>query len=224
VGLVGIISVTYLRASLGMEEYGYFESRLFPPITILEGGLPKHPIRIFGKDSLLAILSEIAIPAKAISPLAEAIANFSKLKKAKYLICLGGLSEPMRLSLEKLNVYGVASSGDALNVLKQHNEKVREGGYMVGPYALIMRECAELGVTAMALLVECFPNYPDPEAAAEVLKVFSRITGISVDVSSLIEKGEDIRMKARDLMRRTSLELAKMKKRHEYEVPPTLYV
>jgi predicted ATP-grasp superfamily ATP-dependent carboligase len=47
----------------------------------------------------------------------------------------------------------------------------------------------------------------------------AKITGTRVDVSALLEKGEEIRLRARDVMKRTQRELAKMKKNQEYDIP-----
>ena len=100
--------------------------------------------------------------------------------------------------------------------------EILKGGYMVGPYALIMRYCAERNVPAVALLAEAFYKYPDPEAAAATIREFSKISGLKMDLSKLIEKGEEIRLKARDVMKRTERELSRMKKTQEYDLP--LYV
>ena len=55
--------------------------------------------------------------------------------------------------------------------------------------------------------------------------VVSRVTemlNLEVDVSELLKKGEEIRLRARDVMRRTQQELNRMKKSQEYDLP--LYV
>jgi uncharacterized protein len=85
-----------------------------------------------------------------------------------------------------------------------------------------MRYCAERNIPAIALLAQSFYNYPDPEAAAAAIREFSKISGVSIDVSKLIEGGEEIRLKARDTMKRTTEELNRMKKTQEYDLP--LYV
>ncbi len=54
------------------------------------------------------------------------------------------------------------------------------------------------------------------------IKKFAEITDHKIDVSDLLEKGEEIRLRARDIMRRTQSELTKMKKSQEYDLP--LYV
>jgi len=75
----------------------------------------------------------------------------------------------------------------------------------------------------MAILAQSYPNYPDPGAAASVINVVNKIIGLNVNVSDLLDKAEEIKIKLRDLMRRTSLEMQKAQKGREYELPP-LYV
>jgi predicted ATP-grasp superfamily ATP-dependent carboligase len=51
------------------------------------------------------------------------------------------------------------------------------------------------------------------------LKSLEKLTGIRVDTAKLLEKGEEIRLKARDVMKRTQEEMSKMKKSQEYDIP-----
>jgi predicted ATP-grasp superfamily ATP-dependent carboligase len=95
-------------------------------------------------------------------------------------------------------------------------------GYIVGPQALGMRYSSNKKLSVIALLAQSFYNYPDPEAAAMVLKELAKIFKIKVDISKLLEKGEEIRLKARDIMKRTQQEMNRMKKSQEYDLP--LYV
>jgi uncharacterized protein len=83
----------------------------------------------------------------------------------------------------------------------------------------MLQRAANTGTLALALLAQCFYNYPDPEAAAEVLKELAKITGVKVNVSKLLEKGEEIRLKSRDVMKRTQEEMSKMKKGQELDTP-----
>jgi len=45
-----------------------------------------------------------------------------------------------------------------------------------------------------------------------------------VEVSELIERGEEIRLRARDMMKRTQEELMKMKSDRELDIPPPIYI
>ena len=223
-GLVGTISAKYLVEKLDFRQAGYLDSSLFVPIIRVHNGVPIHPSRIYvsNKHKLVVLISEQIIPQFFTHRLAKAVVNWTQKKKIASIISLSGIPVPNRQDIEKPSVFGAASLPETLNVLKEHGINVLESGIMVGPYALILRYCAEHGLPAIVLTAQCFFAYPDPEAAAAILAKLSEILGIEVDVEELLRKGEEIRLRARDVMRRTQRELARMRKAQEYDIP--LYV
>ncbi|MFQ6068686.1 MAG: proteasome assembly chaperone family protein [Candidatus Bathyarchaeia archaeon] len=222
VGLVGVLASSHVISELGLVEMAYVDSDLLPPIVVLHKGLPHAPMRIFGNASLLVVISETAIPASGVQRLMRSFVEWGKSKNVKMIIPIGGIPVQNRQDIEEPKVFGAASNVDMLNLLEQKGINVLKEGYMVGPQALIMRYSAERSIPAIALLAQSFYNYPDPEASAATLKQLANITGIKVDVSKLFEKGEEIRLRARDVMKRTQRELTKMNKGQEYDLP--LYV
>lgn len=223
VGLVGVIAASHLIEELkDFEEVAFMDSKLLPPIIVLHEGLPHSPIRIFGNNEVLLAVSETAISADIIYPVINALIEWGKSKNVKMMISLSGIPIQDRQDVQELKVFAAASSPDMLKMVQEKGIEILKEGYMVGPQALMLQRCATMGLPAIALLAQCFLNYPDPEAAAEVLKGLASVTGIKVDVSKLLEKGEEIRLRARDVMRRTQQEMTKMKKTQEYDIP--LYV
>ncbi|MGB9778380.1 MAG: proteasome assembly chaperone family protein [Candidatus Bathyarchaeales archaeon] len=223
VGLVGVIAASHLISELeGIEEVAYMDSKLLPPLIVLHEGLPHSPIRIFGNRNILLAVSETAIPADVIYPIMDTLIDWGKSKNVKMMISLSGIPIQDRQDLKELKVFAAASSPEMLKMLQEKEIEILQEGYMVGPQAIMLQRCATMGLPAITLLAQCFLNYPDPEAAAEVLKGLASITGIKVDVSKLLEKGEEIRLRARDVMRRTQQEMSKMKKTQEYDIP--LYI
>ena len=223
VGLVGVIAASHLISELeNIEEVAYMDSKLLPPLIVLHEGLPHSPIRIFGNHNILLAVSETAIPADVIYPIMDALIDWGRSKKVKMMISLSGIPIQDRQDLKELKVFAAASSQEMLKMLQEKEIEILQEGYMVGPQAIMLQRCATMGLPAITLLAQCFLNYPDPEAAAEVLKGLASITGIKVDVSKLLEKGEEIRLRARDVMRRTQQEMSKMKKTQEYDIP--LYI
>jgi len=81
VGLVGVIATSHLISSLKMEEKVHVESTLLPPIMVFHKGLPSTPMRIYGTGDLATVISEIAIPTKAVYPLANAIVDCRDLRR-----------------------------------------------------------------------------------------------------------------------------------------------
>ncbi len=220
VGLVGLIAASHFASKMHMEDVGFLESDLLPPIVVLYDGMPKPPVRILNSDGLVAIISEIAIPAAAIPKVSRTMVKWASKKKAKLIVTLGGIAVEERYKLEKPTVYAMASSREVVEELKSKGMEILNRGYLVGPHALIMRWAPLHGLVTIGLLAQSFFNYPDPEAAASVLEVLGKLIGLEVDVTELKEKGEEIRLATRDLMRRTEGELTRMRKSQEYDIPP----
>jgi uncharacterized protein len=222
VGLVGLIATSYLITELKLEEIAYMDSDLLPPVVVLHKGLPHAPLRIYGNQNLIAVISELAVPAPAIYTVMREIVDWGQAKKVKRIVSMGGIPVENRQAITEPQVFGAASNQELLDTLTKKGLSVMNEGYIVGPQALSMRYSISKKVPAIAILAQSFYNYPDPEAAAIALKEFSRIFEVKVDVSKLREKGEEIRLKARDIMKRTQQEMNRMKKSQEYDLP--LYV
>ena len=222
VGLVGLIATSYIISELDLEEIAYVDSDLLPPVVVLHEGLPHAPLRIYGNSNLIAAISEMAVPAAALHPVMRTLIEWGGSKGAKMTISIGGIPVENRQNIKEPEVFGAASSKDLIDMLRGKGLKILKEGFMVGPQALTMRYCAERKLSAVALLAQSFYNYPDPEAAAMAIKTLAKITDLKIDVSKLLEKGEEIRLRARDIMKRTQHELTRMKKSQEYDLP--LYV
>ena len=61
--------------------------------------------------------------------------------------------------------------------------------------------------------------YPDPGAAASVIGSLDKFLQLGIDVGELMEKEEEIKLKARDLMRQTALSASEMQKSAEQDMP-----
>jgi len=219
VGLVGVIAVAHIISKMNLREVAYIETDLLPPVVILENGLPKSPIRIFEGGGVAVLSSEIAIPLDAIYLLMRNVVDWALKKKAEKIFILSGLPVPNRHELEEIRIFGAASNDAMLKVLKDNEIEIIERGFLVGPQALILKYCVERSIPAIALLAETFYNYPDPEASSAVIKALNRIMNMNIDVSELVERGEEVRLAMRDMMRRTQAELTRMKKSQEYDIP-----
>ena len=222
VGLVGLIATSYLISELNLEEIAYMDSDLLPPVVVLHNGLPHAPLRIYGNQKLIAVISELAVPAPAIYNIMRKIIDWAEEKKVKRIISMGGIPLENRQTVKEPKVFGAASNQKLLEILNKKGVNTMKEGYIVGAQALSMRYSISKNISAIAILSQSFYNYPDPQAAAITLKELSKISEIELDVTKLLEKGEEIRLKARDIMKRTQQEMNKMQKSQEYDLP--LYV
>ena len=219
VGLVGALSTAHIIQHLDMDEIGYIDSDILPPVIVLHKGEVKNPLRLYAKDKLIVILSEIPIPPELIRPVARSIIEWAKKKNASLIVSLAGIATPDRLEIDEPKVFVVSSSGIAKDIAAKLNLETLEEGFIVGPYALILKEGLLNSLSNLVLLAQCFQQYPDPGAAAAVLKIFSKALGLQINVDQLIQEAEEIRIKTRELMRRTQNVMRQMQKTAEYEVP-----
>ena len=219
VGLVGLLAASHMITSLRLEEVGAIESDFLPPMIVLHDGIPKSPIRIFAGNSLAVIISETAIPVPLIRPLANGLVEWALDKSASLVLSLGGMAVANRQDIDAPKVFAALSEKGLESKLNGAAE-VLEEGYIVGAYGLILRRCMETSLPAIALLTQSYYNYPDPEAAAAAVFAVNKILQLNIDVSNLLKRGEEIRLRSKDMMHRTQEEMLKMNKSHEYDLPP----
>jgi len=219
VGLVGVIASTLLAGSQEMKNIGYIKSDLLPPMIILHKGRIFDPVRIYSKDKLLLITSEMPLPTEIVRPLARSIVKWAKEKDPLIILMLGGINVPNRTDIEKPECYSVETNEQARRILEKAKIENLSEGIMVGPYPMILRGALKEKLPAAAILAQAYGRYPDPGAAASVLETLSKLLDIKVNVNELLEKAEEIRVKMRDLMRRTDQTMRKMGKEQELELP-----
>jgi len=219
VGLVGLLAASHIISSLKLREVGAIESDLLPPMIVLHAGLPKAPMRIFAGDGLVVVISETVIPGSLIRSLANTLVEWAAQKGIRLMVSLGGMAVSNRQDIDAPRVFAALSTKSAEAQLNGAAE-VLEEGYIVGAYGLLLRKCAEASIPAITLLTQSHYNYPDPEAAAAALTAVNKILGLKVDASELVKRGEEIRLRSKDMMHRTHEEMNRMDKGHEYDLPP----
>lgn len=219
VGLVGLLAASQIITSLNLEEVGAIDSDLLPPMIVLHGGVPKSPIRIFAGPSVVVIISETVIPRNLLRPLAHGLVEWARGKNAELMLSLGGMAVANRQDIDVPKVFAALSEKSLESRLNGAAE-VLEEGYIIGAYGLILRRCAQYSLSAITLLTQTYYNHPDPEAAAAALVVVNKILKLNVDASDLLKRGEEIRLRSRDMMHRTQEEMLNMNKSHEYDLPP----
>jgi uncharacterized protein len=223
VGLVGLITVNHLITGLSADEVGYVESSTFPPVVVVHEGEPKFPMRFFHKEGVVYLTSEIPIPASSIPLLARGLVEWVKGKGSPLILSVSGVAVPNRLEIETPEVYGVASTPNAKRILIDAGVKPLEEGFMVGPHSQILMEAVQRKIDNLVLVAQSHYQYPDPGAAASAVSALNRILGLNVDVKTLLEQAEEIRLKMREVMHRTYRQMERMQKAQEQELPP-MYV
>jgi len=219
VGLVGTIAASHIIEALKLEEVGSVTSEYLPPVIVVHKRQPKTPVRIYGKEGITCIISEVPFPSSMMYPMSKAITDWLESKGAQLIMLLGGIAHPDRLEIKKPGIYGVASNANAEKILEENKIRFLEEGFISGINALILYGCAEKNIPSLYLLAEAHYGYPDPGAAASIVEAVSKIAKIEIETEALLEKEEEIRIAARDLMRSTEEAMRAAKKAQEQEMP-----
>jgi len=218
-GLTGMIAVSHVVHSLNLSEIGHIESDILPPVIVIHEGSPKVPIRLFGDAQLVVLTSETPINTMAIGPLSRSLINWAVAKKVEVLISVSGIAVQNRVEIDTPQVFGVSTTKQGREMLKEAEIPLLEEGFMVGPHAMILRESLSKGLTNIVLLAQSHSQYPDPGAAASAITAVNRLLKLSVDVKQLLDEAEEIRVRTRELMQRTARSMQGMAKGQEQELP-----
>lgn len=219
VGLVGTIAASYIVDKMDYAKLGYIESELFPPIMVIHDGKLISPFRIYGNEDVVVVLSEIAIPPDAVYPLTTALTDWFSSIGARLVISVSGLPMKNRIDIEKPEVFAIGNNDAAMKKLAAKEIELLQEGFIAGTYAVMLRQCMKRGLSAVSLLAQCFPVYPDPGAAASAIEALDKFINLGIDVGELMGREEEIKLKARDLMRETALSAPEMQKGVEQDMP-----
>lgn len=221
VGLVGTIATSYLIDKLGLEEVGYISAEILPPIIAVSDEKLREVMRIYSGGRIAAIISDIPLPAPLVKPLACELMNWVKSKEPELFISLSGLPDPNRLNIDKPGVFVLGCRPELTEKLAKVNgvSKFKEG-FIAGVKGMLLREGWKLNVDTAIVLAQSHYNYPDPGAAAEIITYLSKLLKLEVDVAPLLESAEELKLRLRDLMRRTDQMMHSVQKSKELELPP----
>jgi uncharacterized protein len=206
VGLIGTIACTYLVDALGLEEVGHMDSDLMPPAMIVHKGTASYPVRIFAKDEVVIILSEVPLFSRLADELTKELVNWSKAHNAAVVIGATGLPSKEReesQAAQKPLMAGVASDDNGSKMLKPLGVQPLEEGVITGGYADLLKHCMEAGQSCIILLAESLLSFPDPGAAAVVVEALAKKLSIKIDLKPLMQESEEIRLRTRELIQQT---------------------
>ena len=205
-GLVGTIASSYVVEQLQMKERGYIDSDFMPPVMVVHDSTVRYPVHIFGKDSLIVVLSEVPLTGRLALELARELAAWAKTLKAAILVGVTGAPSRAREESQgeqKSSVVGVGNDEQSLEALKKSGAMPFEEGVISGFYASLLRFCTKYQQSGAVLLAESLAQFPDPGAASAVIEALNGLLSLKIDTKSLTQEAEAIRLRTRELMQQT---------------------
>jgi len=114
-------------------------------------------------------------------------------------IYLSGL--PAERDEEEPGLYGIATGNGGGERLEAADIAIpSEDGVITGPTGALINRAAQEDYGSLGLVVECSPQFPDPEAASVLLEDgIAPVTGLEIDVTELVDRAEEIRAKREQL-------------------------
>jgi uncharacterized protein len=219
-GLVGTIAAQHIVATKNMALSSRIDSDLLPPVAVVKDMDLLEPMAVYRSEDLSVLTSEVPIPTEIAKPFAKELVAWISSKKFRAVISLGGLADPKRPETDTPEVLYVTNAKKAfLSEVDLGKLKPLDSAFLVGSKAAFLLECFRAQLPTLAIFAQSFPNYPDPGASASALGALSGMKELKVDLTDLVKSGEEMRVRFRDLMRRTSGEMERAQKSRELESP-----
>ena len=185
-GLVGSIALQYLVEQMEFEQIGAITSKYFPPVALMTKGVINAPVRLYEKDHLVAVISDVPIHPAICYEVANGIMDWLAQFDIKEVVTIAGIitNEPEK------RVFGVATSS---GVLQRVEEKtiILPMGSISGVAASLLTESKTRGIPGIGLLGETV-NTPDPRSSAATIEVLNQIYGLNLDIQPLLEQAVEI--------------------------------
>ncbi|WP_049990908.1 proteasome assembly chaperone family protein [Natrinema salifodinae] len=202
VGLVGKIATDHLIDRLDMRHYASVDCEGLPQIGVYRGGdrTARPPVRLYVSEEhdLLALQSDAPIRSEAVDSVADCLTGWIVSHDVTPLYLSGLPAE--RETEDRPDLYGI-TTGNAAERLEATDIPIPpEDGVVTGPTGALLNRAALENYGSLSFVVECNPQFPDPEAASVLLDDgIAPVADLSVDVEDLLDRAEEIRSKREQL-------------------------
>lgn len=218
-GLIGTMAMTYVIHALKMELVGEIESSP-ASIVFIDNGQIVGPVRIYKKDNMFSVLSDIPIDYDTAIDFTDSVIDFSKRNNVDLIIYLSGIHVPER-NPANLKTYGLVTNEKLEKILYDNEIPKFLSGIISGPDATIITQLKNSTIPSIILHTECNYFFPDPDAAMQTIKILSHIIKKDIDLTEFKKQIEYLRLQNRQLMEDTLNVLQTQKERPTS--PPQIY-
>lgn len=201
-GLVGTFSISYLVHYLGMKQIGEIDHPDLPPTLFVEDGEILPPIRIYKKDSIYVIMSDLPFDPYHAYDFSESILQYCKNNDIKKIIIVSGM-ETINHEATAPKIYGLVTHQSLEEILYENQIPKFLAGSIFGTDAAIINVFRKSKVSALILYAECHPSFPDPEASILAITTLAKILNVKVDTTDIKKRMERLRIQHRNLMEET---------------------
>lgn len=197
VGLVGKIAADHLVDEFEMQHYADVHCEGLPSVATYgaDDSSLRTAVRLYvdSDRDLVVLQSDVPVAPDAAETVADCLAGWLD-EHAVTPIYLSGLPAERAEDGTPPALYGVAA-GDGGDLLADAGiEAPSEPGLVSGPTGALLLDAVETGRTAVGLVVESDPRFPDPEAALVLLRDgIGPLADVDVPTDHLVDRAEEIR-------------------------------
>ena len=212
-GLVGTFTISYLVHNLEMKQIGEIDHPDLPPTLFVEDGEILPPIRIYKKNNIYVIMSDLPFDPFIAYDFAESILEYCKKNQIKKIIIVSGM-ESINRDPKSPKIFGLVTHQSLEKVLYDYGISKFLSGSIFGTDASMITAFRKSQVPALVLYAECHPFFPDPEASILAITTVAKILNVKVNTRDIQKKIEWLRIQHRNLMEETirSLQLQQKEK------------
>jgi uncharacterized protein len=201
-GLVGTFSISYLIHHLKMKQVGEIEVPDLPSTLFIAEGEILSPIRVYNKNNIFVIISDVPFDQYLAEGFALAIHRFCKKNVIKKIVIVSGM-ESINQKKDAQKICGLVTHPVLESVLYHNQIPKFLDGSIFGTDAAIISVFRKTKIPALVLYAECHPFFPDPEASIVAIVTLAKILDIKVDTSDIRNKIDKLRIQHRNLMEET---------------------
>ena len=182
-GITSAIATESLINTSNFELQANIDSDKFPPISIIKNGMPNYATRIFvNRDLKVGIFSSyLTLDVTMHRMAARMMLDWAKEKKCSTIV-----SSITVKGSNELDVFGVASTGNARGKLVENGITIADHATIPGISGILLNEGVTRGQDVIVLLVSSNKEIPDFKATSNLCETFSKIIpGISCNLTKL---------------------------------------
>lgn len=196
IGLVGKLAADHLLDEVEARKMAeLYASSLPPQVMIQEDGTVKLVDMEFyyhktKKNSIVFLVGDFqGITPESQYKITEKIIEYSKKIGVKRIYTLGGLGTGNLTNEPK--VFGAATNTKLVKEHEKYDIIFKGGGAILGASGLLLGIGMQHGIDGICLMGETHGQIIDAKSAEAVLEVLTKILGVRIDNSALIEKAKE---------------------------------
>lgn len=243
-GLVGSISINYVRKKLDMQQILCLESEFIVPGVIFMDGKLHHPFRIYSNldGTICALICEAPIMIDGMHSVLDALAKWAEDNRIKDVFVIDGMAIQPRSTtdvnhkvlsnIERSPI--ILSSDDGKFINSNTNKKniniesLIEGStsFIGGIAGGLLSSCISHNISCSVIFIPTQSGIPDPDGAALTLELLQNTianNNFKVDTTELRKEGEEMKHKLNNLIKSIKQQQEQPHLIHDGKHDPIMY-